>query len=90
MGSQFKGLLDTACERTPDDVPATIPSIEALATPVIDADAPVVPRPLGRPLGKRSDPEYEHITAYLWKETYRALKIKLLTSGYERDASEVC
>ena len=79
VGSKFKGLLDAARERTPDDGPAAAPS----------ADAPAAPRPLGRPRGKRSDPEYEQITAYVRKETYRALKIKLLTSGDERDASEV-
>ena len=89
MGSKFKGLFDAARERTPDDGPATAPSDDPPATPVLGADPPAVPRPLGRPRGKRSDPTYEQITAYVRKETYRALKIKLLTSGDERDASEV-
>ena len=90
MGSKFKGLLDAARERTTEDGSAPAPSVEAPAASLPPADASTTaPRPLGRPRGKRSDPEYEQITAYVRKETYRALKIKLLTSGDERDASEV-
>ena len=28
--------------------------------------------------GKRSDPDYEHVSAYIRKETYRNVKIALL------------
>jgi len=36
---------------------------------------------LGRPPGKRSDPGFEQVTAYIRKETHQAVKIELLKSG---------
>jgi hypothetical protein len=72
-GSKFKGLFDAARARTEE--------------PVADIAAPV--RSVGRPRGKRSNPDYEQISAYLRKETYRAAKIKLLETGDDRDVSEV-
>ena len=35
----------------------------------------------GRPPGKRSHPDFEQITAYIRKDTHRAIKIALLQSG---------
>jgi hypothetical protein len=32
----------------------------------------------GRPAGKRSDPKYVQITAYIRKETHQAVKMRLL------------
>jgi hypothetical protein len=78
-GSKFKGLFDAARARTEE--PATE------ADPVTERAVSV--RPVGRPRGKRSNPDYEQISAYLRKDTYRAAKIKLLETGDERDVSEV-
>ena len=36
---------------------------------------------VGRPPGKRSDPGFEQVTAYIRKETHQAVKIELLKSG---------
>jgi len=36
---------------------------------------------LGRPPGKRSDPDFEQVTAYIRKETHQAVKIELLKNG---------
>ena len=38
----------------------------------------------GRPPGKRSDPEFEQVTAYIRKETHQAVKIELLKSGRQK------
>ena len=35
----------------------------------------------GRPPGKRSDPDFEQITAYIRKDTHCAVKIALLKNG---------
>jgi hypothetical protein len=78
-GSKFKGLFDAARARTEE------PGVDA--DPVAEPLAPV--RTVGRPRGKRSNPDYEQISAYLRKETYRAAKIKLLETSDERDISEV-
>lgn len=43
----------------------------------------------GRPKGKRSHPDYEQVSAYIRKETYRKVKLALLQSGEESDFSEL-
>jgi hypothetical protein len=43
----------------------------------------------GRPKGKRSNPDYEQVTAYIRKETYRQSKIALLQQEEEQDFSEL-
>lgn len=43
----------------------------------------------GRPKGKRSDPAYEQVTAYIQKETYRQTKLALLQNRDERDFSQL-
>jgi hypothetical protein len=44
---------------------------------------------MGRPRGKRSDPEYEQITAYIRKETHLDIKANLLRDSTKRDFSEL-
>lgn len=43
----------------------------------------------GRPRGKRSDPDYEQVTAYVRRETYRKTKIALLQRGDQREFSDL-
>ena len=45
---------------------------------------------LGRPAtGKRSDPDFDQVTAYIRHETYQAVKIVLLQEGGKRDFSSL-
>jgi hypothetical protein len=39
------------------------------------------PKRLGRPPGKRSDPEYQPVTAWIRKATYQAVRERLLREG---------
>lgn len=43
----------------------------------------------GRPKGKRSNPDYEQVTAYIKRETYRKTKIALLEQDEIADFSEL-
>ena len=46
----------------------------------------------GRPKAKRSDPDYEQVTAYIKRNTHTAVKIELLKSsqnGEKREFSEL-
>jgi hypothetical protein len=43
----------------------------------------------GRPKGKRSNPSYEQVTAYIRKDTYRQTKVALLQADDERDFSQL-
>lgn len=76
MSSKFAGVLRAAKGNE------TEPEVE-----------PLHPTPMkavrGRPRGKRSDPAYEQVTAYIRKETYRRTKVALLQSDDERDFSQL-
>ena len=39
--------------------------------------------------GKRSDPEYEQVSAYIRKETYKNIKIALLQSANHQNFSDL-
>ena len=41
------------------------------------------PRKVGRPLGKKSDPDYAQVTVYLRKDNHLAAKKRLLDHGKE-------
>jgi hypothetical protein len=43
----------------------------------------------GRPPGKRSDPGYTQITAYVRTQTIDNVKVKLIKQGSKQDASEL-
>lgn len=47
------------------------------------------PKKMGRPRGKRSDPDYEQVTAYIRRNTYTATKIALLQENQGREFSEL-
>jgi hypothetical protein len=44
---------------------------------------------MGRPAGKRSDPRYTQVTAYIQSETYRNVKVALLLDGNGQEFSEL-
>jgi hypothetical protein len=43
----------------------------------------------GRPRGKRSDPSFEQVTAYIPKDLYRRVKMRILETGSDQDFSEL-
>lgn len=46
-------------------------------------------KPRGRPSGKRTDPDYAQVTAYIRKATHHAVKLRLLQEGQGREFSEL-
>jgi hypothetical protein len=50
---------------------------------------PSKPKRRGRPTGKRSDPDFTQITAYLRTKTIEDVKIKLIKQGSTQDVSEL-
>jgi hypothetical protein len=73
--SKFNDILKAAQSRNQD-----------VETPV---QAEAKSQKLGRPRGKRSNPDYEQVTAYIKKETYRNTKIALLQQGNNQEFSEL-
>ncbi len=49
---------------------------------------PPTPR-RGRPTGKRSNPDFEQVTAYINKQTNEEVRVKLIREGKRRDFSEL-
>jgi hypothetical protein len=49
----------------------------------------VEPKKMGRPKGKRSDPDFEQVTAYIKSATYTNVRIELLKEGQRREFSEL-
>lgn len=80
--SKFKGILNAAREREPEPEPEK----ETVTQP--PASEKAKPK-LGRPTGKRSNPNYEQVTAYIQKDTYKEVKIQLLADGQNQDFSEL-
>ncbi len=83
--SKFKGLLESTRQGTQEQ-----PEEQHEHTPTTASKAPAPElRRRGRPKGKRSDPNYEQITAYIRKDTYTSVKISLLQEGGDRDFSDL-
>ena len=75
--SKFRGLIDAAKSR---ENPAPPPAPVVISTKQ---------RGRGRPRGKRSDPDFEQITAYIRKQTHQGVKIALLQEGSGQEFSEL-
>ena len=75
--SKFKGLIDAANTRE---------NTAAQPAPVV---MPTKRPSRGRPRGKRSDPNFEQITAYIRKQTHQGVKIALLQEGRSQEFSEL-
>ena len=84
MVSKFSGAL----ARLKDPVapePAPDPVAETLSHP----PPAEVPRPMGRPPGKRSDPDWAPRTILMRKSTHKNTTRQLLDTDDERDLSEL-
>ena len=73
--SKFKSLFDATKGKQSEG------DLEAPAQPLI--------KPRGRPKGKRSNPDFEQVTAYIRKQTHQEVKITLLQEGGDREFSEL-
>ena len=83
--SRFDGILK-AKGRAPD--PDDARKVDAESTP--SQPAPPSPAPArGRPKGKRSNPAYEQVTAYIPGELYRNVRIGLLQDAKGQEFSEL-
>lgn len=79
--SKFKDVFDTR-----RDMPAESDPDTETAAP---NDRPTPGKP-GRPEnGKRSNPAYAQVSAWIRKDTHRQAKIKMLQNGDDRDFSDL-
>jgi hypothetical protein len=79
--SKFQAMLSSReVEEEPIDFPEEVPSI----TPVQPTAAK-----MGRPKGKRSNPDYTQVTSYIRQDTYRKVRMILLQNGDGQEFSEL-
>ena len=86
--SKFKDILKAAQEREKEK-PAEKPAEKPEVKPSEANEPPPPPQKRGRPRGKRSHPDYEQVTAYIKKKTYKETKIALLEQEEVEDFSEL-
>ncbi|MDV3002877.1 MAG: hypothetical protein N5P05_004532 (plasmid) [Chroococcopsis gigantea SAG 12.99] len=69
--SKFKTILEGAGGKKSDlDESPAVPEVEIL----VNKDV----KRLGRPKGKRSNPDYTQVTAYIGRDTHKRVKMALL------------
>ena len=88
-GSKFKGIFDRAKGRAhePEHEPGP-PAVEEAPPSPAPVEAPA-PKKRGRPAGKRSDPGYVQVTAYVPAELHHNIKVALLQERQGREFSEL-
>jgi hypothetical protein len=52
-------------------------------------DKAAIPKKMGRPAGKRSDPKFTQVTAYIQSQTYRDVKVALLLGDEQQEFSQL-
>ena len=75
--SKFQGVIDAAKDRE---------NTTAKPAPLVMSTKRLGK---GRPPGKRSDPDFEQVTAYIRKHTHQGVKIALLQEGNGQEFSEL-
>jgi hypothetical protein len=73
----------------PEPAPEPEPKPQAKAKTNGQPKSSTADKPRGRPKGKRSDPDYMQVTAYIREATYDAVKVTLLTKKKGLEFSEL-
>lgn len=97
--SNFKNIMAAhkeAQEQPTEEVPPPSPTPANSPTESakkVKAKSPAIPakepKRLGRPSGKRSNPEFAQVTAYIRKDTHIAVQMTLLKKGKTVEFSEL-
>lgn len=95
--SRFNNILKNAKGRTaePREAPADKPATTPAPKPTPDANPPPAPpepppaRRPGRPPGKRSDPNFDQVTAYIPHEVNRRVRSALIEDDKGQEFSEL-
>jgi hypothetical protein len=80
MSRKFDFLKKTSAARVADTL-----STQKSDSPKIQQSE----KPRGRPAGKRTDPDYAQVTAYIRKDTHHAVKLRLMQENQGREFSEL-
>jgi hypothetical protein len=81
--SKFQAVLSS---REVSDEPKGEEAIDFVEN-VLPASSPAIK--MGRPKGKRSNPDYTQVTAYIRQDTYKDIRVLLLQKGDGQEFSEL-
>ncbi len=81
MASKFQELFDLRGKSSSPPPEEEVLSVEATPLPSV--------RSVGRPRGKRSNPDFEQVTAHIRRETHRRVKLALLEDDQGQEFSEL-
>ncbi len=91
--NKFQRFFDARKEQGESEQPVETPPAAAQAVepqPTPAPDIPVTPKRIGRPPGgKKSDPTYQQVTAYVRRATYQKTQVKLWQAGVKKDFSDL-
>jgi hypothetical protein len=89
-GPKFGALTQLRKAELVEGVPSPTPASSAeLGPPVAALAASQIPRPIGRPPGKRSNAEWDYANILLRKQTKKLANRKLEDEGTDKDLSEL-
>jgi hypothetical protein len=92
MNNKFQNFFDArkAKEESEQETEISPPLAAAQIVEHAPAETPVAPKRIGRPPGgKKSDPAYQQVTAYVRRATYQKTQVKLWQSGVKKDFSDL-
>lgn len=96
MSSRFRDIFEARNREAGPEVEGAAPPSPAPPEPAPKAPKPAPspkpaaePRKRGRPSGKRSDGEHVQVTAYIRRETHKAVKLALLNEDRGQEFSEL-
>jgi hypothetical protein len=88
--SKFQGVFQ---HRRQPEVEAEAVTPELIETELAQPSPPDVSttptKKMGRPAGKRSDPKFTQVTAYIQSQTYRDVKVALLLAAEQQEFSQL-
>lgn len=82
--SKFQAVLSS---REVSDEPQEEEAIDFVVEEVLSVSPPATK--MGRPKGKRSNPDYTQVTAYIRQDTYKDIRVLLLQRGDGQEFSEL-
>lgn len=85
--SKFSGMLKN---RKKSKVASTVEDLQSKETAIKeDSSTDNNQKKVGRPKGKRSNPNYTQISTFINKENYSSAKIRLIKEGKKRDFGDL-
>lgn len=90
MNNKFQSFFDARKGKGESEQETEVSPPAAQIVEHAPVETPTTPKRIGRPPGgKKSDPAYQQVTAYVRRATYQKTQVKLWQSGVKKDFSDL-